>query len=106
MDIGDWKDWTLPGPPRLRYTLREIASWLDVSEDTLRATIDAGHFPRGHKISPQSTPTWTGADLAAWLHLRDRLGPVPDEPKPAETGRTRPKRDEPGGKRGDDNTSG
>lgn len=88
MDTGNWKEWPMPGPPLIRYTKAEICDWLDVSDDTLDAMIDAGKFPRGYKISPKSTPTWTGKDIAAWLHLRDRWFP---EAKPADSGRNQPK---------------
>lgn len=96
MDSGDWKEWPLHGPPKLRYTLQEVATWLDISADTLRGLIEQGRFPRGHKVSPQSSPTWTGADLAAWLHMRDRWYPEPDSP---DTGRHGAKPDEPRRKR-------
>lgn len=78
MGMDDVREWSLPGPAGLRFTRREVAAWLDVSEDTIDRMIDAGSFPRGSKASPQSSPTWTGLDLAAWLHLRDRWCPATD----------------------------
>lgn len=84
MDLGELRDWTLPGPPALRYTARQVAAWLDISTDTLRRLIDQGRFPRGHKLG-QGEPTWTGLDIAAWLHLRDRMYPADDEAQPDAT---------------------
>src|SRR5262245_4948782 len=81
MDGGggkDWIEWILPGPPRLRYTATDIARWLEFDVKTLCRMIESGHFPRGHKDSPRSEETWTGADLAAWLHLRGRWAPQPN----------------------------
>jgi hypothetical protein len=92
VNIDEVRDWSLPGPPGTRYTLHEVAKWLDMHDDTLRAMIDLGRFPRGYKATAQAEPVWTGAELAAWLLLRDRWYP---EPKPDETGRNQTKRAEP-----------
>ena len=75
----DWTTWSLPGPPRLRCSLREVAALLDVSVKTLDRMIAAGRFPAGGRASQRSGPTWSGLDLACWLHLAPRLA-LPPEP--------------------------
>lgn len=64
--------WTLPGPDKLTLTRLDVCQILHVSESTLDRMIESGTFPRGVKMSASSSPIWTGADLAAYLHLAER----------------------------------
>lgn len=90
MDAGDWKEWPLPGPPKLRYTASDVARWLEMDEKTLQRMIDDGHFPRGVKDSPRAEQTWTGGELAAWLLLRGRWFPAAPEDTDGHGGTQRP----------------
>ena len=73
--------WTLPGPDAMRMGKGAILELLGISGDTLDRMIVDGRFPRGIKPSSQSQPFWTGADLAAWLHLSERMRPEEKEAK-------------------------
>lgn len=72
--------WSLPGPDELRLSRARVCDILGISEDTLTRAIDEGRFPQGIKPSPQAEPFWTGADLAAYLHLAGRLKKVEEKP--------------------------
>lgn len=64
------REWTLPGPDALYLDVNEVAKLCGVDADTLRRWINAGKFPSGLKHGGKDT--WSGADLAAYFHLRGR----------------------------------
>lgn len=67
----DIEHWSLPGPKGLVHDLHETAKIVGVSYKTLERMIDNGEFPQGKLVSGK--PTWSGSDIAAWLHLRGRF---------------------------------
>lgn len=72
--------WILPGPDGPTLTREQVAAMLHVSTQTLDRMVAAGRFPAGIKPSTKAAPIWTGADLAAWLHLAGRMNSeVPGE---------------------------
>jgi predicted DNA-binding transcriptional regulator AlpA len=81
---SDWTTWTFPGPPGLLYTRKQVAALLDLSERTIDRMAEEGRFPVGIRPSPQSPPMWSGADLAAWLHLAARLCRTTEDTPPSQ----------------------
>jgi predicted DNA-binding transcriptional regulator AlpA len=73
------KGWELLGPVQYILHAADVAAFLRVSEKTLARMVAAGQFPTPQLIS--GTPTWTGPDVAAYLHLRGRVGGAEDEPE-------------------------
>ncbi len=69
----DVREWSIPGPPNLRYTKAEVVAMLGVHETTLDRLIAERQFPRGHKATPQSAPVWSGQVLACWFFLGPHL---------------------------------
>lgn len=52
--------------------INEVATFFRVEDPkTIRDWIKKGIFPAGQMIGGK--PTWTGADIAAFMHLRGRM---------------------------------
>lgn len=64
------RDWSLSGPDSLIMDINEVALFFRTHEDTIRRWIAAGTFPNGQVHGGKLT--WSGADIAAYLHLRGR----------------------------------
>ena len=73
--------YTLPGPDRKRFNRKQLADYLGVSLSTLDRMIAERRFPRGRKPTLSAWPFWTGDDVAAWLHISERMqGEEPEGP--------------------------
>ncbi len=66
----DLHNWMLPGPSGLCLDIAQVARILHTSVKTVRRLIDIGEFPCGQMVAGKLT--WTGSDIAAYLHLRGR----------------------------------
>ncbi len=67
----DNQEWTVTGPAKTLMSRAEVAKYLGLHVKTLEELIARGEFPAGQLIG--SRPTWSGRDIAAWLHLRGRF---------------------------------
>lgn len=65
------REWMLPGPAEAMLDTRAVAKFLGVNVRTLRRMIDDGEFPAGMHVGGRLT--WSGSDIAAYLHLRGRF---------------------------------
>lgn len=65
--------WSLPGPDAPVLSKQDVLALLRISGKTLDRMVRENRFPPGIKPSPNAAPLWTGADLAAWLHLSGRM---------------------------------
>lgn len=74
----DTRDWSLPGPKPLFMDIGEVAIFFRTHEDTIRRWIAAGTFPNGQMHGGKLT--WSGADIAAYLHLRGRYSVASKKP--------------------------
>lgn len=79
MPSDDTRDWMLPGPDALVLSLKQVAAMFQVKPRTIQRWIERGEFPQGRG----DPPLWTGADMAAYLHLRGRLSINPN-PEPCQ----------------------
>lgn len=66
----DFQQWSLPGPAALLLSISDVAKVVGVNVKTIVRMIESGEFPEGKLVGKRLT--WTGQDLAAYLHLRGR----------------------------------
>ena len=86
----DTQGWTLIGPAALLLDVHDVGKAIGVCPKTIKRMIDDGEFPQGKSVGGKTT--WTGADLAAWLHLRGRFVFKPLEQRAENQGQKRSKR--------------
>jgi len=65
---------SIPGPAQDRMTKSEVVQYLGISEPALEKLIRERKFPKGVKPTPQSSPIWLGAVVAAYMMLRHAMG--------------------------------
>jgi predicted DNA-binding transcriptional regulator AlpA len=79
--------WQIYGPDKEWLEMADVMTLLGgVSEQTVRALIVAGRFPRPIKAGKQSPPRWHASSIASWQHqqpmLVEGVYDDKDEPKP------------------------
>jgi predicted DNA-binding transcriptional regulator AlpA len=65
----------ITGPDKDWLTLGEAATYMGLSEGTLKLMVTAGKFPKGAKISSR-IQMWNWMDVVAFMHLASR---TPDD---------------------------
>lgn len=65
------ENWSMPGPKGLLLDIHQVAKAIGIGEKTILRMVAGGEFPEGKLTGGKFT--WSGSDIAAWMHLRGRF---------------------------------